>query len=98
MIYSTVSLSAREAFRQNPYKYNLMITDLNMPNLNGRDLLTQVQEIRADFPVIMITGYSDDIGDGFDDQLGIKRFLTKPLTQRDLATAIRGVLDETYVA
>ena len=48
---------ALNALRAQPHDYDLMVTDYNMPDLNGVDLLRQVQTIRADLPVALASGY-----------------------------------------
>ena len=48
---------ALTALRAQPHHYDLMVTDYNMPDLNGVDLLRQAQAIRADLPVALASGY-----------------------------------------
>ena len=48
---------ALSALRERPHAYDLMVTDYNMPDLNGVDLLRQAQTIRADLPIALASGY-----------------------------------------
>ncbi len=88
------SQEALQAFKNNPQNYDLIITDLNMPNLSGSNLSEQVYENRPLLPVILITGYSDEVLSGnLHSQFGIKKLLLKPLKRLDLVSAVREVLD-----
>jgi len=88
------SQDALTAFQNQPDKYDLLISDLTMPNLTGVDLSEQVQKTRSGFPVIITTGYSDDcLTNESMNQLGIRQVIKKPLKMRDLALAIRNVFD-----
>ena len=86
------SAEALRAFSETPDLFDLVVTDQNMPRLTGLDLAKQLLSIRPDVPVILCTGYSDIIP-LHKAQAGIRSYITKPLTKRELATAIRRVLD-----
>lgn len=90
----TSSLEALEAFRRNPGAFDLVITDMNMPNLDGRDLSRQILDIRPNMPIIVCTGFSHRISEKEIDPLGISKLLMKPLTKRELGQAVREVLDK----
>ncbi len=88
------SQDALVAFNRRPEKYDLLISDLTMPDLTGVCLSEQVQKTRTGFPIIITTGYSDDsLSHDYKKQLGIRQVIMKPLKKRDLALAIREVFD-----
>jgi len=89
----TSSIDALEAFRANPDKFDLVITDLTMPNMTGDKLAGELIKIRSDIPVILCTGFSELISKEKAESLGIKEFLMKPVVMRDLSSTIRKVLD-----
>lgn len=89
----TSSVEALEVFRANPYKFDLLVTDITMPNMTGDGLALKVKEIRPDIPVILCTGFSEKINDQQRKDLGIEDFLMKPVTKKDMAEAVRKVLD-----
>lgn len=89
----TSSQEALEVFRSNPQKFDLVITDQTMPNLTGKDLARELMRIRLDIPVILCTGFSQQVAAEEAVKMGIKRFLMKPLVLRELAEAVRSVLD-----
>jgi PAS domain S-box-containing protein len=92
----TSSVEALEAFRQNPNSFDLVITDMTMPNMTGEQLTRQIIEIRLDMPVILCTGFSEKMSEERAEALGIKGFLMKPVAKIDLANTIRKVLDKSH--
>ncbi len=88
----TGSIEALEAFRAQPDKFDLVITDMTMPNMTGDRFAMEVMKIRPDIPVIICTGFSEKISKEKADVLGIKGLLLKPFIMKDLAKKIREVL------
>jgi len=92
----TVSNSSMEAlgkFQNQPDQYDLIITDQTMPDMTGAELAHQMLQIRPDIPVILSTGYSSIMTEKKSKEIGIKEYLLKPLTTKDLGAAVRRVLD-----
>ena len=89
----TSSVEALEAFRNKPEAFDLVITDMTMPNMNGVDLAKEIMKIRPDIPIILCTGYSEIIDEETAKEMGIKEFIMKPILMKDLAAIIRKVLD-----
>jgi len=87
------SLEALEAFRSSPDKFDLVITDMAMPNMSGDKLSVELTKIRPDIPVLLCTGFSETMSEESAASLGIKGFLWKPIIMKDLAQKIREVLD-----
>jgi CheY-like chemotaxis protein len=87
------SLDALNAFRAQPDHFDLVITDMTMPQMTGERLAQTLIEIRPDLPVILCTGYSERITEERAGSLGIKAFLLKPLSAHDLAKKVRDTLD-----
>jgi PAS domain S-box-containing protein len=86
---------AIEALRSNPLKYDLLITDMTMPQMNGYNLAKKIMELRPDLPVILCTGFSDQINEEKARSAGILAFLLKPVLFHDLANTLRKALDES---
>ena len=91
----TDSLKSLELFRQDPERFDLVITDMTMPHLTGDKLAQQLMEIRPDIPIIISTGFSKQMDANRANEMDIKAFTMKPLVLRDLANTVREVLDET---
>jgi two-component system cell cycle sensor histidine kinase/response regulator CckA len=88
----TSSVEALELFKANPDRFDLVITDIVMPNMTGETLAEKMMGIRSDIPVILCTGYSEKITRKDASEMGIQSFLMKPLVMRDLATTVRQAL------
>ncbi|MFO7885579.1 MAG: response regulator, partial [Desulfobacteraceae bacterium] len=91
----TSSVDALAAFRTDPSCFDLIITDMNMPNLNGMQLAEELAAIRSDIPVIICTGFSERINKEKSGAIGIKGFLMKPVDRSKMAEMVRKVLDQT---
>jgi DNA-binding NtrC family response regulator len=87
------SIDALDAFRVNPGKYDLVISDITMPKLTGVNLATKIQEIRPGIPVILCSGFSTSMNAAKMKEGGVKRVLMKPVTLVELATSVRTVLN-----
>ena len=87
------SVDALETFKSNPDKFDVVITDLNMPFMTGMDLASGILKARPDIPVILCTGYSYLLDEEKAKAVGIKELLLKPIEKQKLAYTIRKVLD-----
>ena len=95
----TSSPEALEAFLNQPGEqpFELVITDMTMPSMTGLGFARELLRLKPELPIIICTGFSEHIGPERIEKLGIKGFLMKPVTLRDLAVVVRKVLDETAV-
>lgn len=89
----TSSTEALQAFRAAPQDFDLVITDQTMPALSGAELAGELRRIRPAIPIILCTGFSHAVTTETARELGINAFVLKPLGSRDLAQAIRRVLE-----
>jgi DNA-binding NtrC family response regulator len=87
------SLEALEAFRVHPDRFDLVITDMTMPNMTGRELAGEIMSIRPNMPVILCTGFSEQINGDMAKNMGIREFVMKPIVMKEMAKTIRRVLD-----
>lgn len=87
------ALKALKIFEAQPEKFDLVITDMTMPNITGDELAGKLIKIRPDIPIILCTGFSELISSKKAASLGIKGFLMKPVTMRELSNLIREVID-----
>ncbi len=87
------SPAALELFQREPHRFDLVITDLTMPQMTGDELARRMMEIRRDVPVILCTGYGEMITREQAQTMGIRELLLKPLSRDDLALTVRNVLD-----
>ncbi len=89
---TTKPLNALEIFTNAPDAFDVVITDLTMPEMTGEKLAEEIHKIRDDIPIILCTGYSDPISDERKLCSGISDILLKPLSLEELTTAIRRAL------
>ncbi len=92
VVTETDPVHALEHFKENPRKFDLLITDTTMPGMTGDNLTKEVLKIRADLPVILCTGYSERISEKMAQKVGIKAFVMKPVVTHEMAKTIRKVL------
>ena len=91
----TSSLEALELFRSKPQTFDLVISDMTMPNMTGDKLAIELMKVRSDIPVVLCTGYSKKISEESVADIGIKALFYKPVVKADLAKTVRKVLDKT---
>jgi PAS domain S-box-containing protein len=95
VITRTSSLEALELFRAKPDAFDLVITDMTMPNMTGEELANELMFIRPDIPIILCTGFSRRVTEKKAKAMGIQAFILKPILRQELAETIRRVLDGT---
>lgn len=78
-----------------PGRIDLLVTDVVMPGMNGRELADRLTQSRPDLPVLYVSGYTEDA----DLRLGLegatRSLLAKPFTSLELARRVRTILDGT---
>jgi PAS domain S-box-containing protein len=87
-------IEALDLFRVDPNQFDLMITDMTMPNMTGDKLVQEILKIRPDMPIILNTGFNEKIDEEKAKQIGIRQYIEKPFNRRILANVVREVLDE----
>ncbi len=88
----TDSAAALKAFVSSPQTYDLLITDMTMPRMTGTGLAKAVKAVRDDFPVILSTGFNEQVNEENSQSLGIQALIMKPVGMQQLAKTIRSVL------
>ena len=81
-------IDALSLFKQDPHRFDLVITDQTMPGLTGAALARQMLAIRPELPIIMATGYSETIDEEQAKKIGIRELLMKPLDLHDFERVI----------
>jgi len=67
---------------------------MTMPGMTGLEMAREIRKIRPEIPTILCTGYSGLVDEEKAKQAGFNRFIQKPIHIRELAEAVREVLDE----
>ncbi len=88
----TDSREALEIFRAAPDDFDLLLTDMAMPYMNGLELAGRVREIRPDQAIILCTGFSGGVSSEAMNRSGIVDIIMKPMIAGELAKAVDQVL------
>jgi CheY-like chemotaxis protein len=94
----TSSVEALGLFRSKPNDFDLVITDMTMPNMTGDVLAAQLIQIRPEIPLVLCTGYSKSISEKKALEIGIRAFVMKPLVVKELANIVHGILNPSAAA
>ena len=94
VLCTNVPREAMRLFEQHTTAISLLLTDVVMPQINGRDLSQQFQKICPNLKTLFMSGYTANViaHRGVLDE-GV-HFIQKPLLKRDLAVKIRKILEE----
>jgi signal transduction histidine kinase/CHASE2 domain-containing sensor protein/CheY-like chemotaxis protein len=87
------SIDALKEFREKPDYFDLVVTDMTMPEMTGDKLAGELLSIRSDIPIILCTGFSEQINAQKARDIGIKAFVMKPITLSRFADTVRALLD-----
>ncbi|MCK5194163.1 MAG: response regulator, partial [Desulfobulbaceae bacterium] len=93
VIAETSSKKALEAFRAQPEKFDLVLTDYTMPEMTGVKLAEEILKIRPDIPVLLCSGFTKDITQEEAKSRGIRAMLSKPFVKEELSEVLRRHLD-----
>jgi CheY-like chemotaxis protein len=88
------SEEALRAFEKAPDKYDCLITDQTMPKLTGIELASKIAHIRKDFPIIMQTGYSDQINEQTIEGSVISVLLKKPVDIHEMISTVNNIFNK----
>jgi DNA-binding NtrC family response regulator len=86
---------ALEWVKNDPYAFDVIITDMTMPRMTGDTLTREILAIRPEMPIIICTGYSEHMSVKDAKALGVRKYLEKPIDQWHLASSLREVLEGT---
>ncbi len=88
----TDPVKALEMFQASPYRYDLVITDMTMPKMGGDQICREILKIRPDMAIILCTGFSEKISASSAKDLGVAKYLEKPISLGELAESVHTVL------
>jgi signal transduction histidine kinase/DNA-binding response OmpR family regulator len=87
------SMEALDRLAAGPEDFDLIITDMTMPQMSGDRLVIEAKKLSPKVPVILCTGYSKKISPEKAAAIGIDAFIMKPVAVTEMAETIRRVLD-----
>lgn len=86
---------ALQMLQAQPSRYDLVISDLTMPDMTGLDLARQIHKIEKKVPIIIMTGYGENVSPAIRGEHGIQNIIGKPIEYKNLAATIRKILDQS---
>ena len=97
VVGKTDSVEALCIFREDPSKFDLVITDQIMPKMKGTELAKEILNIRPEIPIVLCTGYCENIDSEVIDAIGIKMLVMKPVDRIKISRIIREILDKNMI-
>ncbi|MBF0224161.1 MAG: response regulator [Desulfobacterales bacterium] len=85
-------MDALSIFKSNPEQFDLVITDMAMPGMAGLDLAAEMLKIRKNIPIIICTGYNENLNQKTVQLAGIQMILMKPFTKAKLSKIVCEVI------
>jgi PAS domain S-box-containing protein len=85
-------LKALQAYTSRPHEFDLVITDQTMPGLTGSEIAKKMLVIRPELPIVLCTGFSDDIDEKGAKGIGIRAFVNKPINNQNLLRLVHQLL------
>jgi PAS domain S-box-containing protein len=90
------AVEARHAFAAEPQRYDAVLTDHTMPRLTGLELARHIHGIRPATPVILYTGYGEDIPERELAAAGVRALARKPVDAAELFALLKTSLKQTH--
>jgi PAS domain S-box-containing protein len=87
-------VEAKHAFAAEPQRYDLVLTDNTMPRITGLELARQIRGIRPGIPVILYTGYGEDIAESELAAAGVRALARKPVEPAELLALLKTHLQQ----
>ncbi len=94
VIVKTSSGDALNTFKSKPGFFDLVISDMTMPDMTGDQLSKELLSIQPNLPIIICTGFSERINKEQAETIGVTGFLMKPVSKAEMAQLVRQILDQ----
>lgn len=98
VIGKTSSVEALSLFQKDPDYFDLIITDMEMPDMTGIELTKELILVRPNIPILLVSGHGDRINMDLVKEVGIREYLSKPVMKSELITKVRHILDEAKLS
>ncbi len=95
---TTRPATALAMVQEAPGSLDLLITDLSMPEMSGAKLASDIHALNPAIPILLLSGYMDQLGEDVMRAAGIRAVLQKPVVVAELARACRAAIDRTAQA
>jgi len=92
------SAHAFKTFLARPNAFDLIITDMGMPGMTGLELAEEIKAINPAIPIMLCTGYSEQVTEENYRQMGLAGFVAKPFSAEHLAREVARIIGESRTA
>jgi CheY-like chemotaxis protein len=92
-LWAVNGLDALQRLRQDPFAFDLLLADLNMPQMGGFELVQKVQTLRHELPVVLMSGSADVMTEKYVQSKGVSACLKKPFTIEELSKVLKAVVE-----
>ena len=93
--FKTDPMEALDHFQRNLYRFDLVITDMNMPIMTGDRLALEMVKIQKNIPIVMCTGSDINFSKEEAVQMGIKAVIMKPVLGNELKEILHRIIEES---
>ncbi len=93
VLAATNGKEALELFQKEQERIDLILLDLSMPLMSGREVLERLRAMHSNVKVIVCSGYAENDQRGYLGKLGVINYVSKPYSPSDLARVVRSALD-----
>lgn len=93
VVGKTSAVEAVKTFNESPDEFDLLISDLTMPELTGLEVSKKVKAVRPDLPVILFTGFSDQVSKDAAVEAGVDEYCMKPISMQELFSIVDQLLN-----
>ena len=94
----TSSIAALRMLRDEPSRFDVVLSDESMPEMTGSELALEIRRVRPDLPILLMSGYVNAALLARASQAGVRDVLSKPLASRDIAKSLAAVLSSQAAA
>jgi CheY-like chemotaxis protein len=91
--FKTDPMEALDHFQRNQYRFDLVITDMNMPIMTGDRLALEMVKIQKNIPIVMCTGSDINFSKEEAVQMGIKAVIMKPVLENELKEILHKIME-----
>ena len=91
----TSSKAALQGVRAEPQRFSAVLSDEAMPEMTGSELALEIRKVRADLPIVLMSGYVTPALAERAHRAGVVEVLSKPLASRDIARSLANALQRT---
>lgn len=85
-------VEALKAFKSDPDKFDLVISDIDMPGMNGYSVITEIRRVRQNIPILLCSGSDESVMVNGVKEYDADGFLLKPFTMKEISRVIRSAL------